>query len=118
MIRRPPRSTLFPYTTLFRSVQVGPEAAALDVLLEVAVRRGDDAHVHRDRLRPADGDRLALLEHAEQLHLRRGGHLTDLVQEEGATARRREQTLLVAHRARERALDVSEQLRLEQALGA
>src|SRR2546427_9233923 len=24
MIRRPPRSTLFPYTTLFRSVQCGP----------------------------------------------------------------------------------------------
>src|SRR3712207_9503357 len=24
MIRRPPRSTLFPYTTLFRSVQPGP----------------------------------------------------------------------------------------------
>src|SRR2546427_9077671 len=27
MIRRPPRSTLFPYTTLFRSVQPGPELA-------------------------------------------------------------------------------------------
>src|SRR5256885_7083227 len=26
MIRRPPRSTLFPYTTLFRSVQVGDRA--------------------------------------------------------------------------------------------
>src|SRR5258707_7524767 len=25
MIRRPPRSTLFPYTTLFRSVFVGPD---------------------------------------------------------------------------------------------
>src|SRR2546426_2916921 len=25
MIRRPPRSTLFPYTTLFRSVEVGVE---------------------------------------------------------------------------------------------
>src|SRR2546429_7317478 len=25
MIRRPPRSTLFPYTTLFRSYQVGPD---------------------------------------------------------------------------------------------
>src|SRR5256885_13024990 len=25
MIRRPPRSTLFPYTTLFRSLEVGPE---------------------------------------------------------------------------------------------
>src|SRR5256885_12393812 len=27
MIRRPPRSTLFPYTTLFRSNQAGPVAA-------------------------------------------------------------------------------------------
>src|SRR3712207_8078668 len=27
MIRRPPRSTLFPYTTLFRSARVGAEAA-------------------------------------------------------------------------------------------
>src|SRR3989454_7840057 len=26
MIRRPPRSTLFPYTTLFRSLQAGREA--------------------------------------------------------------------------------------------
>src|SRR5256885_13271490 len=25
MIRRPPRSTLFPYTTLFRSERIGPE---------------------------------------------------------------------------------------------
>src|SRR2546430_10144078 len=33
MIRRPPRSTLFPYTTLFRSVfdGVGPERAPLAV---------------------------------------------------------------------------------------
>src|SRR5256885_6177700 len=28
MIRRPPRSTLFPYTTLFRSAHVGQEGAA------------------------------------------------------------------------------------------
>src|SRR3712207_6999094 len=27
MIRRPPRSTLFPYTTLFRSDQFGPQPA-------------------------------------------------------------------------------------------
>src|SRR2546422_5956669 len=32
MIRRPPRSTLFPYTTLFRSI----EGAALDVLPTLA----------------------------------------------------------------------------------
>src|SRR5689334_24649605 len=30
MIRRPPRSTLFPYTTLFRSVPVGVGRAARD----------------------------------------------------------------------------------------
>src|SRR2546422_8503104 len=29
MIRRPPRSTLFPYTTLFRSVNGGQKAAAV-----------------------------------------------------------------------------------------
>src|SRR3712207_9181340 len=28
MIRRPPRSTLFPYTTLFRSASSAPQAAA------------------------------------------------------------------------------------------
>src|SRR3712207_9466344 len=43
MIRRPPRSTLFPYTTLFRSVHVGQEVAELLGLLiypEVAVELG------------------------------------------------------------------------------
>src|SRR2546427_9367146 len=30
MIRRPPRSTLFPYTTLFRSRPARPAGAALD----------------------------------------------------------------------------------------
>src|SRR3712207_7759669 len=29
MIRRPPRSTLFPYTTLFRSTLVGPRGVKL-----------------------------------------------------------------------------------------
>src|SRR2546429_6993692 len=28
MIRRPPRSTLFPYTTLFRSVRIAPQKRA------------------------------------------------------------------------------------------
>src|SRR2546430_11198569 len=57
MIRRPPRSTLFPYTTLFRS----------------AVGGGHDAHVHRDGLGAAHGDGLALLQHAQQLDLRGRG---------------------------------------------
>src|SRR3712207_8467639 len=39
MIRRPPRSTLFPYTTLFRSA-AGPRPGKLDVQVR-RVARGD-----------------------------------------------------------------------------
>src|SRR2546430_13038336 len=49
MIRRPPRSTLFPYTTLFRSRRVGPAAEILDgrrVGIDVAAARAAfDRHV-------------------------------------------------------------------------
>src|SRR3712207_8048119 len=31
MIRRPPRSTLFPYTTLFRSQRSSPDAAGVEI---------------------------------------------------------------------------------------
>src|SRR3712207_8215664 len=64
MIRRPPRSTLFPYTTLFRSVAVlfaGHVAEALEVRgllarhLEVHVLLAphalDDLRVHLHRVR-------------------------------------------------------------------
>src|SRR3712207_8226386 len=43
MIRRAPRSTLFPYTTLFRSIRVEAEGRRLAVLegaAELAVERG------------------------------------------------------------------------------
>src|SRR2546423_15037649 len=46
---------------------------------------------------------------AQQLHLGRRRHLADLVEEEGPAPRRREQPLLVAHRARERPLHRSEE---------
>src|SRR3712207_9323078 len=42
MIRRPPRSTLFPYTTLFRSLV---EAGAAQELLEAAAVLAGDARV-------------------------------------------------------------------------
>src|SRR3712207_7058487 len=39
MIRRPPRSTLFPYTTLFRSVGISPEKPVIDPeVMEWALR--------------------------------------------------------------------------------
>src|SRR2546429_5994777 len=72
MIRRPPRSTLFPYTTLFRSQQqafarqpVAARAAgflviALDVLRQVVVDHEADVRLvdpHPERDRGANQDR-------------------------------------------------------------
>src|SRR3712207_8186915 len=39
MIRRPPRSTLFPYTTLFRSDFLGPDVAQLHHVAEAQTAR-------------------------------------------------------------------------------
>src|SRR2546422_7766815 len=53
MIRRPPRSTLFPYTTLFRSVlvdqEVLPQGPARDMRWRDAVARAGARHCERDR---------------------------------------------------------------------
>src|SRR3712207_7542792 len=47
MIRRPPRSTLFPYTTLFRSAQPGQARPGLRVL---DARWSERAEVTQDQL--------------------------------------------------------------------
>src|SRR3712207_9006593 len=48
MIRRPPRSTLFPYTTLFRS-RLGVDGVG-EGLAELRVRRRAGLHVQPDRV--------------------------------------------------------------------
>src|SRR5256885_14754345 len=53
MIRRPPRSTLFPYTTLFRSVFASPEEKAASGKL---VKTTDVAHELRNRYSLSDED--------------------------------------------------------------
>src|SRR5258706_8536621 len=55
MIRRPPRSTLFPYTTLFRSLEL------LDVIEHLRAVAGD-AGVVPQALRSEDGVRPAVAE--------------------------------------------------------
>src|SRR3712207_7215423 len=46
MIRRPPRSTLFPYTTLFRSVAGQRRQRALELGLEIAREEPTPARGH------------------------------------------------------------------------
>src|SRR3712207_7821163 len=59
MIRRPPRSTLFPYTTLFRSQQIARDAKAITAL---EVRVLSEGRVlastlgERGRAEPESGD--------------------------------------------------------------
>src|SRR3712207_7175276 len=77
MIRRPPRSTLFPYTTLFRS-QAGILGEALRVALALGSPSAAAAGSDLDRRPGGDGHRVALEDEARLLaghghpHLRRG----------------------------------------------
>src|SRR3712207_6997116 len=80
MIRRPPRSTLFPYTTLFRSPDLAhavlparpPRPARRPVVpagRAVAHEPGPGA-AERDRRRPLEDDRLRSEEHTSELQSR------------------------------------------------
>src|SRR2546422_8335180 len=77
MIRRPPRSTLFPYTTLFRSLAVGDKLGPYEILGPIGaggmgeVYRALDTRLHRtvaikilphDKLADADRKRRFLQE--------------------------------------------------------
>src|SRR3712207_8902729 len=69
MIRRPPRSTLFPYTTLFRSDPLGDEDRVLEVVPVPGHKR--DQHVPPQRKlaelgRRAVGDDVAGVDHVAQ----------------------------------------------------
>src|SRR3712207_7286127 len=60
MMRRPPRSTLFPYTTLFRSLGLDEERHADSRLLELP-DRGAQMRVGRDDVEPSLGGALLAL---------------------------------------------------------
>src|SRR2546426_2124652 len=72
MIRRPPRSTLFPYTTLFRSaVRPAPEWRAADAITHFAralgAARGGDTALARAEVEGAGEVRDRSEEHTSEL---------------------------------------------------
>src|SRR5262245_11547320 len=97
--------------------QVLAEVALLHPVQELAVGSGDDANVDLHRLAAADGLDRALLERAEQLHLRGQRQLADLVQKQRAAMGLDELAGVPLGRAREGALLVAEQDRLDEIVG-
>src|SRR2546430_17045003 len=88
MIRRPPRSTLFPYTTLFRSLLLG------------VARRVADAHLEHEPIELGLGERIGsfLLDGVLGRE-----HEKRLAQKERLSADRH---LLLLHRLEQRRLDL------------
>src|SRR5438093_10265043 len=95
-------------------IQVVAERALPYHVGEVAVGRGDDPDVDADRVGGADTLDLAVLEHAQQLHLHPERQLADLVEEDGAAVCRLEEPLAVAVGAGEGPTQVPEELALEE----
>src|SRR3712207_8756707 len=79
MIRRPPRSTLFPYTTLFRST--GPRSRRSPPPSSLASRHGRSPPAPRAPLRrrgPAEGRRSALRRDRPRAARRSEEHTSEL----------------------------------------
>src|SRR2546429_1689807 len=69
MIRRPPRSTLFPYTTLFRSGRVGADGHGVGALKPLAGLSRILAAI-RGAVRPVPGEPRRSEEHTSELQSR------------------------------------------------
>ena len=96
-------------------IEVLAELPARHHLGQVAVGGRHHPHVDADRLVAAHPFELTLLQHTQQLHLCLQGQLADLVQEQRAAVGQLEAALVLANRARERALLVPEQLAFDEA---
>src|SRR5690348_7816460 len=88
--------------------QIFAECSAGDALLQIAVRRGDDADIALDRRRSAHTIELAFLEDAEQLHLNFQRHFADLIEEDRSAVRQFEFPNAFGDRAAEGAFLVPE----------
>src|SRR5256885_5725159 len=77
MIRRPPRSTLFPYTTLFRSVRIGGIEEAQTMIIAIEEQVGEAFNAEGSlvgMMTAADGSGA----HGEAAGLRSEEHMSEL----------------------------------------
>jgi hypothetical protein len=97
--------------------QVGAEVAARHHLAQVAVGGRHQPKVDPDRRRRAQPRHRVVFQHAQQLHLLVARQVADLVEEQRAARGLLEVAAVRVHRARERALGVAEEERLEEPVG-
>ncbi len=98
-------------------IQILTETPRAHIGFEIAVGRGDHAHIDTDRTIAAERPEFALLQHAQQLDLKGRAGLADFVQEERAAIRLLEEANAILDRAGEGATLVAEELRFEQGIG-
>src|SRR5262245_23681307 len=89
-------------------VKVDTKLAIGAHLREVAIRRGNQEHVHPDRSRTPQSLEFLLLQDAEQLRLQFGGNVPDFIEKKRSLIGQFEATDLLHDRAGERALLVTE----------
>ena len=83
MIRRPPRSTLFPYTTLFRSAYLKPVIGLIcglhDPVVDLSMGQTAENLVYQFNLTREEIDRYALSSHQRLAAAQDNKHLEELV---------------------------------------
>ena len=97
-------------------IEVLAEALPRDGVGEVAVGRGDEAHIGLERAGPAQALELPLLEHPQELGLHHRAHLGDLVEEQRPSGGLLDAADLGRDRPGEGPFLVTEELRLEKLL--
>ncbi len=102
-------------TTFEPIIKVFAKRAFFQRRAQVAIRSGDHAHVHLQRLRSAQALKLALLQHAQQLHLDRRRHVADFIQKQRAFVRQLELAWLAGQCAGKSAALKAEKARFQTA---
>jgi len=97
--RRSERGGRTSETTFETIVKVLAEPPGFHLDVEVAVRGGDDPHVHRRPLSCADRTDLTILQYPQELGLQSKRHIADLIQEQRPSVRSRDKPLMVVDRA-------------------
>ena len=94
--------------------EIFTELSAADEFFEVAVGGGDESHVDFHTAVAADGFKLPLLKHSQELDLSFERHVADFIEEQGAFVCGLEATGFIGMGACESTADVAEEFTFEE----